>query len=320
MLQWEFVTGATYYKIYEADVPNPTNWGEPIAIVEDNSYSVIINAEKKFYHVIAESEEDPNFVYVPAGTFTMGRTIGDGGFNELPTHTVSLPSYYISKHEVTQAEWTEIMGSNPAYNWGVGDSYPVYYVSWFAILKFCNLRSIVEGLAPVYSISGSTNPVDWGEIPTSYNNTWNSVICNWDANGYRLPTEAEWEYAARGATNNPDYLYAGSDTIGDVAWYSNNSNNGTKQVGIKNPNGIYLSDMSGNVWEWCWDLYSSSYYQDCYNEGTVSHPKGPIYGGERVLRGGSFNNPSSLCRLAFRNYIEPYYNSNHRGFRLVRSH
>lgn len=247
----------------------------------------------------------------------MGRTTGSGDSDELPTHTVTLNSFYIGKYEVTQAEYSQYMPS-PNWDYGLGDNYPAYYVSWYAILKYCNLRSMAEGLTPCYTISGSTNPDNWGEVPTSRNSTWDAAICNWNANGYRLPTEAEWEYAARAATNNPDYLYSGSDDISTVAWYWSNSGSSTHPVGTKAPNGIGTYDMSGNVWEWCWDWYSSSYY----SSSPQNDPRGPESGSKRVLRGGSWYDfaATTLCRVANRNNYNPcssYYSRS--GFRLCRA-
>ncbi len=269
--------------------------------------------------VMADDGQAPEgFIYVNGGTFTMGRTTGSGGLDELPTHTVTLNSFYIGKYEVTQAEYSQYM---PSLNWnhGSGDNYPAYYVSWYAILKYCNLRSMAEGLTPCYSISGSTNPADWGEVPTTSNSTWNAVICNWNASGYRLPTEAEWEYAARGATNNPDYLYSGSDDINAVAWYTNNSGSSTHPVGTKAPNGIGTYDMSGNVWEWCWDWYSSSYY----SSSPQNNPRGPESGSSRVLRGGSWTYPATYCRVADRFNYDPHRGHSYYfsvfGFRLCRA-
>lgn len=263
------------------------------------------------------------FISVPSGTFIMGDTRGEGTPYELPTHNVTQNTFYIGKYEVTQSEWQSIMSSNPASGFGVGDSYPVYNVSWYAILKYCNLRSLAEGLTPVYTINGSTDPDDWGAIPTSTNATWNAAICNWSANGYRLPTEAEWEYAARGATNNPDYLYSGSEDNSAVAWYyytagsglpghSAHPDYGSHPVGTKAPNGLNINDMSGNVSEWCWDWYSS------YSSAPQTNPTGPASGSSRVLRGGYWDSSEITCRVSARSGSLPYGIGNS-GFRLCRT-
>ncbi|MDD4277605.1 MAG: SUMF1/EgtB/PvdO family nonheme iron enzyme [Candidatus Cloacimonetes bacterium] len=256
------------------------------------------------------------FAYVPGGTFTMGDTRGVGYDFELPTHSVTLNSIYMSKYQVTQAQYTAIMGSNPARNYGVGPNYPVYTVNWYSTIKYCNLRSMNEGLTPVYSIGGSTNPTAWGNVPTSSDSTWSAAICNWSANGYRLPTEAEWEYAARSATNDPDYLYSGSDDLNAVGWYAgNNSPNKTKEVGTKAPNALGLYDMSGNLDEWCWDWGDSNYY----DISPSNNPKGPDSGSYRVLRGGSFSTAAYWCRVAFRTWYDPCYTKNFIGFRVCRA-
>lgn len=254
-------------------------------------------------------------IYVPGGTFTMGDT--RGYVNELPTHTVTLNSFYIGKYEVTQAEYSQYMqpGSSWRSDYGLGDNYPAYYVSWYAILKYCNLRSMAEGLIPCYTINGSTNPANWGAVPTDYNDAWDAAICDWNANGYRLPTEAEWEYAARGATNNPDYLYSGSDDINAVAWYESNSGQISHPVGTKTPNGIGTYDMSGNVYEWCWDWYGYGHY----SSSPQNNPTGPASGSSRVLRGGGWINSAYYCRVANRDYNYPSYSGGDIGFRLCRS-
>jgi len=257
-----------------------------------------------------------DFVFVPAGTFTMGRTIGLGDNDELPTHSVSLSSFYIGQYEVSQGEWQMVMDSNPAHNHGVGDNYPVYNVSWYEVLKYCNLRSMAEGLSPAYTISGSTDPQDWGDVPDSSDPAWGAAICDWNSDGYRLPTEAEWEYAARGAANTPDYLYSGSDDVDSVAWYEgNNTPNGTKPIGSKAPNEPGIFDMSGNVWEWCWDWYGSTYFESSPNE----NPTGPDSGPGRTRRGGYWDNPANRCRIANRGYYGSSYANFSLGFRLCRS-
>lgn len=257
-------------------------------------------------------------VYVPGGSFIMGDTHGGGDSQEHPTHNVTVSSFYISKYPITQVEYTQYMPASPNWssNYGIGDNYPAYWISWYAVLKYCNLRSIAEGLSPVYYISGYSNPANWGSVPTSNNYNWNNVLCDWSANGYRLPTEAEWEYAARAGSNNPDYLYSGSNNIDTVAWYSgNNTPYGTKPVGEKNPNGLGIFDMSGNVWDWCWDWWSPFYY----GNSPISNPRGPTSGDVRVVRGGYWSADAWGCRVSNRGIFWPHSCNYSNGFRVCRS-
>jgi len=319
--------GATIY--YTTDGSEPTEdynlYITPISIYASSSLKAKAFKSGLSPSDLCESEYIitpvlTGFVFVPGGTYTMGRTTGSGDNDELPIHSVTLDSYSIGNCEVTQSEWQAVMGSNPTSGYGVGDNYPVHYVSWYDILKYCNLLSMNEGLTPVYSISGSTDPANWGMVPTSDNATWNAAICNWSANGYRLPTEAEWEYAARGSSNNPDYLYSGSDDINAVAWYGGNNTSGgsptgAKPVGTKSPNGLGLYDMSGNLYEYCWDWYGSTYY----SSSPSNNPTGPASGSSRVRRGGYFNDGAYYSRVVKRLGISPYYRYNGVGFRLCRS-
>ncbi len=198
-----------------------------------------------------------NWAWVVGGTFEMGSTTGDS--DETPVHSVTLSSFAMCNHEVTQAEWQATMGSNPS-SWSGNPNRPVEQINWYAVIKFCNLKSMTDELTPVYSINGSTNPADWGAVPTSLENDviWDAAICNWSANGYRIPTEAEWEYAARGGSLSQGYTYSGSNNLDIVAWHINNSGNNTHDVMQKTANELELFDMSGNVYEWCWD-WSGTY-------------------------------------------------------------
>ena len=225
---------------------------------------------------LTASEPLFNMVFVKGGTFEMGSN--EVYSNEKPIHTVTLSDFYIGATEVTQAQWEAIMGNNPSHF--KGDNLPVEKVSWDDIQTF---------LIKLNQQTGQT---------------------------YRLPTEAEWEYAARGGvqSSNVSYQYAGSNTIGDLAWYKDNSGSTTHPVAQKQPNELGLYDMSGNVWEWCNDNYDANYYQN----SAKKNPQGPSSVQYRLLRGGSWDFNTQLCRVAARVRDLPYGRSNYIGFRLVR--
>ena len=260
----------------------------------------------------------------------------EGGNCTLKGKEVTLSSFWISPYEVTQEEFESLMAENqngiepnPSYfsdspaAGEVQKRRPVEWVSWYDAIVYCNLLSIKEGLTPCYTIKGSTDPAAWGMSPGStsaedYTN-WESVTCNFNADGYRLPTEAEWEYAARGGQTGItdgswDNTYSGSNTLDDVAWYDSNSDSKTHEVGKKQANALGLYDMSGNVYEWCWDWYDGSGYPS----GTED-PAGPDTGSYRVLRGGSWYYSASSCTVSNRNVYNPYIRFGSYGFRLVRS-
>ena len=195
--------------------------------------------------------------------------------NEKPIHSVTLDDFYIGKYVVTQKEWKEVMGSNPSHF--KGDDLPVEQVSWDDIQEF---------LARLNS--------------------------NTDKN-YRLPTEAEWEYAAKGGNKSRGYKYSGSNDVGVVAWYGDNSNRKTHAVGTKQANELGIYDMSGNVWEWCSDWYEKNYYSESPSKNT----QGPESGSYRVYRGGSWGRNASGCRSALRGSNTPFYRGSILGFRLV---
>ncbi len=232
-------------------------------------------------------------VLVPAGTYMMGSNNGDS--DEKPVHQVTISkAYYMGKYEVTQAEWVKIMGHNPS-NWK-GDTLPVESVSWNEAVEYCNKRSLAEGLMPCYSSNGST------------------IYCNFSANGYRLPTEAEWEWAARGGGKDLlHYDYSGSNNVGTVAWYTDNSGGRTHPVGQKQGNSLGLYDMSGNVWEWCWDWYGG------YSGSNQTDPAGAASGTSRVIRGGSWRYSAANVRSVGRDFNTPGYRYNFLGFRVARS-
>jgi len=227
------------------------------------------------------------FVLVPAGTFQMGDQIGDGYSDELPVHTVTLThAFYLGKYEVTQAQWRAVMGTSPGSHAGCDDC-PVESVSWEMVQQF---------IAALNTASGHAG-------------------CTTESGCYRLPTEAEWEYAATGGPAPGDGTeWAGSNTVGDVAWYSVNSGDATHPVGQKVANGLGLYDMSGNVWEWVQDWYGANYY----STSPATDPGGPATGTVRGLRGGCFRFDASASRVATRAYEVPTGIYRDDGFRLVR--
>jgi formylglycine-generating enzyme required for sulfatase activity len=277
-----------------------------------------------------------DMVLVKGGTFKMGNpgdirrrrdrtAIPD---NEWPNHDVTIRNFYMGKYEVTQSQYVEVTGLNPSGHVKNPDDnapngwmkLPVETVSWYDALAFCNKLSIKEKLKPVYSIDGSVNPDDWGEPPSRRSAEWDAAKMDREANGYRLPTEAEWEYAARGGAESKGYEYAGAanENAAQVSWFSINNSRGEPvgsihEVGKKYPNELGLYDMSGNVMEWCWDWY------DRYSGDAQNNPAGPSRGTYRVIRGGGWSIVVWYGRTIYRHNNYAYYNGLNLGFRVVRN-
>ncbi len=242
------------------------------------------------------------------------KAVEGGTFNN-GTADMTVSSFRMSQYEVTRAQFSAIMGTDPSntsYSTGTGD--PVQMANWYHAIAFCNKLSLDEGLTPVYSVSGITDwsALAYASIPTSSDDTWNAATADWSANGYRLPTEAEWQFAARGGNSSNGYTYAGSSTIDDVAWYSANSSSRTHPAGTKTANELGLYDMSGNVWEWCWDWYAT------YPATAQTDYHGAASGTYRVIRGGSWNYNATYCTVASRTYNRPNIQDISTGFRVVR--
>jgi len=299
---------------YYLPVSNISSGGTLSVTVAKSGYGIYGSPKTINLYIYITSTSGIEMVQIPGGTFQMGSESGDS--DEKPVHTVTLTAFKMGKYEVTQEQWQAVMGSNPSYfssnpaSGEIQSKRPVEYVSWYDAIVFCNKLSMKEGLSPAYSISGSTDPSTWGSVPTSSNSTWNAVTIVAGSTGYRLPTEAQWEYACRAGTTT---AYNTGDTISDnTGWYSSNSGSKTHEVGKKPANAFGLYDMHGNVWEWCWDWYGS------YSSSAQTDPQGASSGSYRVLRGGSWNHSAGYVRSAYRYNYNPYYSHIYFGFRLAR--
>jgi formylglycine-generating enzyme required for sulfatase activity len=234
-------------------------------------------------------------VLIPAGVFTMG--VNEGPIDAKPAHAVKVDSFLMDQSEITQEVYEKLTGKNPSrYK---HQKNPVEQVTWADAVKFCNLRSAKEGLAPCYDAK-----------------TWE---CDFGASGYRLPTEAEWEYGCRAGTTNQFYFGDGVEQLRSHAWTDDNAQSKPHPVGHwqANPWGLY--DMIGNVWEWCNDIYSAKYYRS----SPMDNPRGPKEGEKRVLRGGAWSSKADNCTSWVRNCDEAGFSDvcltmDSDGFRCVR--
>ncbi|MCL1992236.1 MAG: formylglycine-generating enzyme family protein [Spirochaetes bacterium] len=274
-------------------------------------------------------------VWIPAGAFTMGSPadeIGRWDDRESPQRQITISGgFWMSVYPVTQEEWERVMGGNPSRFSGgflaklaAGETQgrrPVEYVSWYDALVFANRLSIMEGLSPVYSVKGGTDPDAWGRVPKGGTFLRNDAV--WDAaqvvpgsNGWRLPTEAQWEYAARAGTttafSNGTQDWNDAASLDGIGWFYFNGGAMTHAVGLKQPNGWGLYDVHGNVWEWVWDWFAE------YPVQAQADPAGASSGSVRVIRGGSWYGSARLARSANRFIVNPFLRIDNLGLRLVR--
>ena len=232
-------------------------------IIDEHGGYALFAEENKSRH-----PAEPEMVFVQGGTFIMGATPEQGSDckdNEKPAHRVTVSDFYIGKYQVTQAQWEAVMGNNPSHL--KGEKLPVEMVSWYDMQDFISKLNTQTGKQ------------------------------------YRLPTEAEWEFAARGGNRSKGYRYSGSNNLDDVAWFNENSSNKSHVVGLKMPNELGIYDMSGNVWEWCSDWYGD------YNINVQINPIGTIFGSLRVRRGGSWYADARYARVSYRGSYWPGRNS-----------
>ena len=352
VLTFHEVTNAAMYHVEWSTNLSSASWSTsappgmadiPAVGTGTRSVTLGVGQVQSHYRVVATVTNSANgapagMVLIPSGSFTMGSAfVDDGDADELPRNTVTVSEFYMDMHEVTKALWDEVRAwaTNQGYamttGGGIATNHPVNFVNWFDVVRWCNARSEREGLTPVYYTNAGFTAV--------YKTGLVAPFVNWNANGYRLPTEAEWEKAARGGTE--DTRFPWSDFTNKISWakanYYGASNSYsydldgadgayhptfvtasfpyTSPVGSFAPNGYGLYDMAGNVWEWCWDWYQSNYYTNM----PTSDPRGPAGPlSDRVRRGGSWNTFARAVRVAERARDAPSTQNNELGFRCVR--
>ena len=335
----EGAVGTTNWILY-ADVLTPPAWNVLTNVVVASSPYVIVDPDRsptrRFYQVVSGPIALASMALIPAGVFTMGDAFNEGHNDEIPTHPVTMSAFYLDRYEVNKALWDEV------YQWAVTHGYtfdnpgsgranihPVQTVTWYDAAKWCNARSEKEWKTPAYYTSeAQTNVYRRGQLDLQ--NNW----VRWNS-GYRLPTEAEWEYAARGGlagrrfswgdtitqdranylsvweASKPVYPYDINLTEGYHPTYYDSVTPYTSPVGSFAANGYGVYDMVGNVWEWCWAWYGT------YSTASQTDPRGEAPGSARLVRGGSWNNPAIHCRAAFRNHLAPNVKLSNVGFRTV---
>ncbi len=319
-------TNATFTVQTASSLLSPTNWVDYVQVPVTNAVTT---------HQLYDPHPPAGMALIPAGSFTMGDTFSEGSSGELPLHTVQVSAFYMDRYEVTKALWDDV------YSWaithgysfeygaqGKAASHPAQSMTWYDAAKWCNARSEKEGRVPAYYTSvAQTTVYRSGQV------TVDSSSVKWTA-GYRLPTEAEWEKAARGGASGQRFPWGNTISwsqanynsyplswggyaydVSPTSSYHPTFNDGvypyTSPVGYFAPNGYGLYDMAGNVWEWCWDWYGS------YSSGLQTDPRGAASGSRRVIRGGGWSDYAIGCQSAYRYYYTMGYRVSWFGFRSV---
>ncbi|MDC7228180.1 MAG: SUMF1/EgtB/PvdO family nonheme iron enzyme [Spirochaetales bacterium] len=330
---WDAVDGADYYEIQTADTKSELDTAvskivflnnftpnEALAVDQLHYWRVrVVNSEGQVsaWSLGSFNIEEIELVPVSGGSFIMG----DEEWAS-PLHEVTVSGFEIGKYEITWEQWSEV------YEWAIANGYnfqnsgsyysfdfnfynglPAKWINWRDAVVWCNALSEFTGLEPSYTYDGAvvTDSSDDGGF------VCDNSECNWSGEGYRLPTEAEWEFAARGGGYDTDGLYAGSNDVYTVAWYGGNSSDGSHPVGGKEPNELGIYDMSGNVEEFCWDWY------DFYSDSPQTDPIGAESGSGRIIRGGSAWDATENLRVGMRNYSPTYNEVQMGGIRVCRN-
>jgi sulfatase modifying factor 1 len=327
------VLGRSYLLQYSSALEGGT-WLDLGGVVTGDGNNLVMKTpyaagvSRRFFRLVLGVVPE-GFCLIPAGSFTMGRTSGDLD-SDAPPVTVNVSAFFMAKHETTKALWDEVRVWGAANGYtdlpaggGKAANYPVHTINWFAVVKWCNARSEREGLTPVYSVNGAV--MRTGQTaPTA----------SWSANGYRLPTEAEWEKAARGGQSGLRFPWGNTISHSQANYYAHITSNYpydssgavndyhpsykvgvfpyTSPVGSFAANGYGLHDMAGNVWEWCWDWYEGSSYVN-----GATNPRGAASGTRRVFRGGGWDGFAVFCRSAYRSFDPAPFTNNGIGFRLA---